>query len=85
MTNILSIDVALNAAIETARTGEHDKGFAVVVAKEQKLEERSQVAATVEEMSSQAENLQQPSAFFNFGLKEPVIVSTIKQTEKTNV
>jgi methyl-accepting chemotaxis protein/uncharacterized CHY-type Zn-finger protein len=70
-TNLL----ALNAAIEAARAGEHGRGFAVVADEVRKLAERTQKATG--EISITIQNLQQQSNFISGNAKT---MSTIANT-----
>ena len=63
-TNLL----ALNAAIEAARAGEHGKGFAVVADEVRKLSE--QVAVNVKEITGFVENILQESVEVSSSLQE---------------
>ena len=71
-TNLL----ALNAAIEAARAGEHGRGFAVVADEVRKLAERTQKATS--EISITIQNLQQQSSTIseNAGSMNEIATST---------
>jgi len=71
-TNLL----ALNAAIEAARAGEHGRGFAVVADEVRKLAERTQKATS--EISITIQNLQQQSSSIseNAGSMNEIATST---------
>jgi len=75
-TNLL----ALNAAIEAARAGEHGRGFAVVADEVRKLAERTQKATS--EISITIQTLQQETNAMQSRSQE---VSTISEQSKTRI
>lgn len=87
-TNLL----ALNAAIEAARAGEHGRGFAVVADEVRKLAERTQkslaqidvtIGAVVQGVNDTNEDIQANARQINELTKEAQKVSTLAETTKT--
>ena len=77
-TNLL----ALNAAIEAARAGEHGRGFAVVADEVRKLAEKSQkstadIASVIESIKNDSNNMQESLDFF---MKKSDKVISISET-----